>query len=76
MLLSYGTGSYADYNLANKVFTTADASISGNSDASKVLNLQRYPTESDTIPLVITNTSSSGAGFIGEFVSTVKGCLV
>ena len=39
------------------------------------LNLQRHPTESDTIPLVITNTSSSGSGFIGGFVSTVKGCL-
>ena len=30
MLLSYSTGSYVDYNLANKVSTTGDASISGN----------------------------------------------
>ena len=41
----------------------------------KFFNLQRHPTESDTIPLVITNTSSSGSGFIRKFVSTVKGCL-
>ena len=61
--------------LANKVSTTGDASISGNSDVSKVPNLQRHPTESDTIPLVITTTSSSGAGFIAKFVSTVRGCL-
>ena len=39
------------------------------------LNLQRHPTESDTIPLIITNTGSSGSGFIRKFVSTVKGCL-
>ena len=37
----------------------------------KFFNLQRHPTESDTIPLVITNTSSSGSGFIGIFVSKV-----
>ena len=75
MLLSYSTGSYVDYNLANKVSTTGDASISGHLDVSKVLNLQRHPTESDTIPLVITNTGSSGAGFVGKCVSTVTGCL-
>ena len=74
MLLSYSTGSYVDYNLANKVSTTGDASISWNLDVSKALNSQRHPTESDTILLVIINTSSSGAGFIGKNVSTVKGC--
>ena len=30
MLLSYSTGPYGDYNLANKVSTTGDATISGN----------------------------------------------
>ena len=30
MLLSYGTGFYVGYNLANKVSTTGDATISGN----------------------------------------------
>ena len=75
MLLSYSTGSYVDYSVANKESTTGDASTSGNLDVSKVLDLQRHPTEYHTIPLVITNTNSSGAGFIGEFVSTVKGCL-
>ena len=59
----------------NKVNIYKDTTISGNSDVSKVLNLQRHPTESDTIPLMIINTSSSGAGFVGKFVSTVKGCL-
>ena len=59
----------------NKVNIYKDTTISGNSDVSKVLNLQRHPTASDTIPLVITNTSSCGSGFIGKFVSTVKGCL-
>ena len=49
--------------------------ISSTLDVSKVLNLQRHPTESDTRPLAITNTSSSGSGFIWKFVSTVKGCL-
>ena len=44
MLLYYSTGSYVDYNLANKVSTTGDASISGNLDVSKVLILQRHPT--------------------------------
>ena len=32
MLLSYSTGSYVDYNLANEVSTTGDATISGNLD--------------------------------------------
>ena len=71
----YYTKTDTDNLLANKVSTTGDVSISGNLDVSKVLNLQRHPTESDTIPLIITSTSSSGAGFIGKFVSTVKGCL-
>ena len=35
MLLSYSTGSYVDYNLANKVSTTGDASISGNLDVGQ-----------------------------------------
>ena len=35
MLLSYSTGSYVDYNLANKVSTTGDASISGNLDVEQ-----------------------------------------
>ena len=35
MLLSYSTGSYVDYNLANKVPTTGDASISGNLDVGQ-----------------------------------------
>ena len=48
---------------------------SGNLDVSGILNLQIHPMESDTIPLIITNASSSGAGFIRKFVSTVKGCL-
>ena len=52
-----------------------NATISGNLDVSKVSNLQRHPTESDTIPLVITTTSSSGAGFMGKCVPTVKVCL-
>ena len=52
-----------------------DTTRSGNLDVGKILNLQRHPTESDTIPLIITNTSSSGSGFIGKFVSAVKGCL-
>ena len=59
----------------NKVNIYKDTSISGNLGVGKVLNLQRHPTESDTIPLVITNTSSSGSGFIRKSVSTVKGCL-
>ena len=59
----------------NKVNTYKDTTISENLDVGKVLNLRRHPTESDTIPPVITNTSSSGSGFIGKFVSTVKGCL-
>ena len=75
MLLSYSTGSNVDYSLANKVSTTGDVSISGILDVSKVLNLQRHPTESDTIPLVIVYTSSSGACFVGKLLSTVKGCL-
>ena len=75
MLLYYSTGSYVDYNLANKVSTTGDASISVNLDVSKVLNLQRHPTEFDTILLVIIDRKNSGAGFVGKFASTVKGCL-
>ena len=59
----------------NKVNIYKDTTISGNLDVSKVLNLQRRPTESDTIPLIITNTSSNGSGFLWKFVSTVKGCL-
>ena len=38
MLLSYSTGSYVDYNLANKVSTTGDASISGNLDVGTTSN--------------------------------------
>ena len=56
----------------NKINIYKDTS-SGNLDVSKVLNPQRHPTESDTTPLVITNTNSSGAGFIGKLVSTMKG---
>ena len=59
----------------NKVTIYKDTTISGNLDVSKVLNLQRHPTESDTIPPTIVNTSSSGSGFLVKFVSTVKGCL-
>ena len=36
MLLSYSTGSYVGYNLANKVSTTGDAPISGDLDVGKV----------------------------------------
>ena len=35
VLFSYSTGSYVDYNLANKVSTTGDASISGNLDVGQ-----------------------------------------
>ena len=35
MLLSYSTGSYVGYNLANKVSTTGGASISGNLDVGQ-----------------------------------------
>ena len=35
MLLYYSTGSYVDYDLANKVSTTGDASISGNLDVGE-----------------------------------------
>ena len=35
ILLSYSTGPYVDYNLANKVFTTGDASIRGNLDVGQ-----------------------------------------
>ena len=35
MLLSYSTGSYVDFNLANKVSTTGDASVSGNLDVGQ-----------------------------------------
>ena len=37
----------------NKVNIFKDTTISVNLDVSKVLNLQRHPTESDTIPLII-----------------------
>ena len=59
----------------NKVNIYKDTTARGNLDVCKVVKLHRHPTESDTIPLVITNTSSSGSGFIVKFVSTVKGCL-
>ena len=65
----------SDATNALTVNQNCNTSINENLDVSKVLNLQRHPTESDTIPLVITYTSSSGSGFIGKFVSTVKGCL-
>ena len=35
MLLSYSTGSYVGYSLANKVSTTGDASISGDLDVGQ-----------------------------------------
>ena len=47
----------------------------GTLDVGKLISLQRHPTESDTTPLIINDSSSSGAGFIGKVESTVKGCL-
>ena len=38
MLLSYSTGSYVDYTLANKVSTIGDATISGNLDVGSTGN--------------------------------------
>ena len=67
--------SYIGLSTTKNITLYKDTTISGNLDVSKVLNLQRHPTESDTIPLIITNTSSSGSGFIGKCVPTVKGCL-
>ena len=60
----------------NKVHTYKDTSIAGNLDVSKVLNLQRNPAVSDTPPLIITNSSSSG-WFLSKFESTLNniGCL-
>ena len=65
MLLSYSTGSYADYNLytktdtgnllANKVSTTGDATISGT------LNAQRLSISNTTSrPIEINNTMHNG----------------
>ena len=77
MLLSYSTGSYVDYNLANKVSTTGDASISGNLDVGEVLILQRITGVTDTPPLKINNSSNNG-WTVGQFESTLNniGCLV
>ena len=55
VLLPYSTGSYVDYDLANKVFTTGDASISGN------LEVQRfYITNTTARPFEINNTLHNG----------------
>ena len=51
MLLSYSTGSYVGYNLANKVSTTGDASISGNLEVK-----QLYTTSTTARPFEINNT--------------------
>ena len=60
----------------NKVHIYKDTS-SGNLDVGKNLNLQRNPAVSDTPPLKITNSSSSG-WFLGTFESTLNniGCLI
>ena len=76
MLLSYSTGSYVGYNLANKVSTTGDATISGNLDVGKVLTLKRIPGVYDTTPLVIINDSPGGAT-VATYTSTAsnQGCV-
>ena len=77
MLVSYSTGSYVDCNLANKVSTTGDATISGILDVGKVLTLKRIPGVSDTSPLAIINESpGGGTGVVHQSTASDQGFLI
>ena len=77
MLLCYSTGSYVDYNLANKVSTTGGATISGNLDVGKTLISKRIPGVSYTNPLAIINESlGGGTGVVYQSKASGQGFLI
>ena len=80
-LWCFGVASSNQYIISHEhstnlsIQSNGNTTISGTLDVGKVLKSKRYQVAYDTIPLIITNSSSSGSGCVEKIVSTVKGCL-